>query len=190
MAQVTVENNAKIERLLTSDPKMASKIRKIVRQVLIGAASGVRKDSNLKSTREAYRAVRSVVYKKVLGGNVNILSPRKRSGAVASIPPAGRPRSQLTEQELSYFGADMGFIVRFLNSGTDTRTVSTMNTRKIQRTDRPKGTRTYKGGIGNRGAISPRNWFGRVSQQEINKAAEQLDLLLDQLIAKEFNNQE
>lgn len=88
---------------------------------------------------------------------------------------------------MSYQGADRGFILRFLNSGTDMRTVDNINNHPIRLTSRPEGKRTYKGGIGNRGRIAARNWFENTSTQALNHAAEQFELLLDELIKKEFN---
>jgi hypothetical protein len=69
-----------------------------------------------------------------------------------------------TEQVMSYQGADRGFILRFLNAGTDQR-----QTR-----------------FGNRGSISPRNFFANSSQPAMQKAAEQLSTLIDEMIKNEI----
>lgn len=186
--QIQIENNIHLERLLTTHPDMEKKVRKIVRQVLKGAMSAVEAEAKGISTKQAYLAVRSSVYKKLLGGNINILDSRRRAGQRASIPPAVRGRSRRTEDLMSYQGADRGFILRFLNSGTDMRTVEHINNHRIRMTQRPDGKRTYKGTeIGNRGRIAPRNWFGPLAIRELNNAAEQFELLLDELIKKEFN---
>jgi len=61
---------------------------------------------------------------------------------------------------MSYEGKDRGFILRFLNAGTDTR-------------------RTR---YGNRGAIAPRNWFGGASQHQLENAANNLDKMINDII--------
>lgn len=176
MAQVEFQNNAHLEQLLTSNPKMEAKVRNIVRQVLKSATGKVRHSYSIQSTREAYRAIRSSVYKKVLGGNINILNSRKQA-VMGSIPPKPNrgkmvggnriPRSKRTEQLLSYRGASLAFVLRFLSNGTKQR----------------------NNGYGNRGAIAARNWFGPLAQRELEQAAEQFDQLLTQLIEKEFKNE-
>jgi len=178
MAQtITIENNSNLERLLISHPEMEKKVRGIVRQVIRGAQDGVQRAAMPLSTKQAYEAVRKAVYKKVLGGNINIVSSRRKSGKVTPLPPESQrkksnlrggnrmARSQRTIDLLTYAGADRGFILRFLNEGTNTRTSR----------------------FGNRGAIAARHWFGRMSQTELEHAAEQFELLLDALIDKEFN---
>lgn len=183
---ILVENNTKLEELLLANPKMKKHVRNIVRQIIIGAQGSVQNTVKPMSTKQAYKAVGKAVYKKILGGNINIIS-RRRAGQRASIPPSVRGRSRRTEDLMSYQGADRGFILRFLNSGTDMRTVDNINNHPIRLTSRPESKRTYKGGIGNRGRIEARNWFENTSTQALNHAAEQFDLLLDQLIEKEFN---
>ena len=185
--QIQIENNIHLERLLTTHPDRENKVRKIVRQVLKGAQASVAQAADLQSTKQAAMAVRKAVYKKLLGGNINILDNHRRAGQRASIPPAVRGRSRRTEDLMSYQGADRGFILRFLNSGTDMRTVENLNNHPIRLAQRPEGKRTYKGGIGNRGRIAARNWFEPLATKELNNAAEQFDLLLDALIKKEFS---
>ena len=65
---------------------------------------------------------------------------------------------------MSYQGKDRGFILRFLNAGTAERSTR----------------------FGNRGAISARNWFGSASQQELNMAADKLQVIIDRIINDEF----
>ena len=74
------------------------------------------------------------------------------------------PRSRRTEDLLTYQGADRGFILRFLNAGTSDR----------------------ESRIGNRGNISARSFFATSSQQAMEKAAEQLDTLIEDLIKQEL----
>ena len=74
------------------------------------------------------------------------------------------PRSRRTEDLLTYQGSERGFILRFLNAGTNGR----------------------ESRIGNRGSIAPRNFFAASSHTAMQKAAEQLDTLIQDLIKKEL----
>ena len=122
--------------------------------------------------RQSRRAIRTTVYEKILGGNINILRKRRASapkpGAYTptrTLQPGQRGgnrrrRTQRTIDLMSYQGADRGFVLRFLNAGT---------------TDR-------KTRYGSRGAIAPRNWFGNASQTRLKDAAQQLDRIIDDVI--------
>lgn len=147
-----------------------------VREKLREQLSKVRADAVSKAKmvirdddRHAYKAVLRKTYKDRLAGNVNILSSNKRLAARRGVPePTGgvsgirrrRSVSGRTAQTLSYYGADAGFILRFLNSGTDIRTA---------RASGPTG-RHSKATWGGRGAISARDFFGR-SEVRMNQAA-------------------
>ena len=184
MAQtITIENNAKLERLLTTSPDMDTKVRRITRRALAQAQKKLQGVAMPFSTKEAYKAVRKAVYKKVIGGNLNIISPNRCNGNRAPLPPvihrletetnrAGNhrggnriPRSSRTEDLLTYMGEDRGFILRFLTDGT------------AQRANR----------YGNRGSITGNNWFANTSRGVMEWAAGEIDRMLDQLIAEEFN---
>jgi hypothetical protein len=179
MDTIELENNVKLDRLLTTNPDMEKKVRRIVRQVIIGAMDPVKQAADRQSTKQAAQAIRKAVYKKVLGGNLNIMDGRRSAGGRAPLPPESArkrsharggnriPRSRRTEDLLTYQGADRAFILRFLNSGT---------------ADRHNGYRRT-------GSIAARNWFEKASHTALQHAAEQFDLLLDALIAKEFNGQ-
>lgn len=177
MAQVTIENNVKLERLLASNPEMEKKVQKIVRKVLTVAQKSVQRTAMPLSSKEAYLGVRKAVYKKVLGGNINIISGGKSAGKRAPIPPESErkkthdrggnriPRSKRTEDLLSYAGPDRSFILRFMNDGTTTRTSR----------------------YGNRGAIAARNWFGPAATQALEQSAQMFDELITKLVEQEFN---
>jgi hypothetical protein len=85
--QIQIENNIHLERLLTTHPEMEKKVRKIVRQVLKGAQASVAQAADLQSTKQAAQAVRKAVYKKLLGGNINVLDSRGKAGTRAPLPP-------------------------------------------------------------------------------------------------------
>lgn len=168
-----------------SNPAMEKKVQGLIRKVLLEARKTISNAarSDIKNDpRQAYKAVKSAVYRRILGGNVSILN-RRKAGRRGAVPPVVHkletavnskgnhrggnrmPRSRRTEDMLAYQGADRGFILRFLNAGTEGR----------------------ESRIGNRGAIAPRNFFANNSRQAMEKAAEQLDGLIEELIQKEMN---
>lgn len=169
------ERIKKIGSLSTKNPVMRQRINEVIRQTITQvrkrlsseAQSGLQMQSD---PRKAYKAIRSAVYRRIFGGQVNILNSRKAHGMHLYEPPrtltAGQrggnrtKRSQRTTELMSYQGADRGFILRFLNAGT---------TERISR-------------YGNRGSISARNWFGPRSQQELERAASQLDKMIDDIV--------
>ena len=179
-----VKQKEALESLMMSNPEMEKRVQKLIRQVLLAARRVVSNDAKgeMKSDqRQAYKAVKSAVYRRILGGNVSILNKRK-AGTRGPVPPIYHalehrvnskgnhrggnrmPRSRRTEDLLTYQGADLGFILRFLNAGTSDR----------------------ESRIGNRGAIGPRAFFATSSHTAMQKAAEQLSTLIDEMIKKEI----
>lgn len=65
---------------------------------------------------------------------------------------------------MHYAGPDRGFILRFVNAGTNKRTTM----------------------YGNRGSLSACNFFGNRSHQEMRNAADNLSRLIDELIKQEL----
>lgn len=178
------ELSKKLDRLQAHDSQMEQRITKIIREAIKSARSMVTADAKGavgNDPRHAYKAVRSMVYKRILGGNISILQKRKAgSGKSGYEPPrtlrpgqrGGNrvPRSARTQQVMDYEGSDRGFILRFLNSGTGQRTAGTRNGRLH----------------GNRGSIAARNWFPSSGQRAINAAAQYIIDEIDRLIAEEF----
>ena len=178
------ELSKKLDRLQAKDSQMEQRITKIIREAIKAARSMVTQDAKGavgSDPRHAYKAVRTMVYKRILGGNINILTKRKAgSGKSGYEPPrtlrpgqrGGNrvPRSARTQQMMDYEGSDRGFILRFLNSGTGQRTAGTRNGRLH----------------GNRGNIAARNWFPSSGQRAMNAAAQYIIDEIDRLIAEEF----
>ena len=181
-----VRQKQELENLMMSNPAMEKKVQGLIRKVLLAARRQISGDIHgLKfkngDPRQAYKAVKSAVYRRILGGNVSILR-KKRAGKRGPVPPIVHqletrtnskgnhrggnrmPRSRRTENLLTYQGADRGFILRFLNAGTSDR----------------------ESRIGNRGSISARNFFANSSQKAMEQAAAQLDALIEDLIKKEI----
>ena len=188
-----IESNVHLEKLLTSDPEMEKEIRAIVSKVLreavkevsSAAASYIQHDP-----RGAYKAVRKMVYKRVIGGNINILSP-KRAGKRGAAPGGSRGRLARTADIMSYRGVDRSFILRFIDSGTDERKASYMNGHPIMRSninERPKRKGGYMTNvIGSRGRITPRGFFGPAAQKAIGNAAKEMGILFEKLYQQRIN---
>ena len=191
----------KIKELETTNPGFEKRLRGVIRKVLGEARANLSKDAasglDMKSDpRKAYKAVRYAVYKRVLGGQVNILQSRK-AGAMSlyeperkgTSDPKGRggnrvTRTKRTEDIMSYQGKDRGFILRFLNQGTCDRAIHSMGNRALQ-TGSVSIIKTKSLG-GNRGSITARNWFGGASHKELENVAGHLQEIIDRVINEEF----
>jgi hypothetical protein len=146
--------------------------------------------------RGTIKSIRTSVYEKVLGGNINILNGKKAHGSNSYEPPRKlspgqrggnrRSRSGRTQQIMGYAPLDRGFILRFVNSGTKTRVIGFRNTIKGNRARYDSlVTRIHSGDksrTGNRGSIAARNWFGPRSTQELQNAAANLDKMIDDIV--------
>ena len=181
------------------NPEMRKRINEVIRTALREvrkklqneAKSGLDMQSD---PRKAYKAVRMAVYRKIFGGQVNILQSRKAGAGHFYAPPHKgtsdpkgrggnrRPRSQRTIDLMSYQGVDRGFILRFLNQGTTTRNITHLT--EVKRADGTSKFRfTSNGGkYGNRGSIAARNWFGNASLRELENAAANIDKMIDDIV--------
>ena len=169
-----------LSHMLVDHPDTRKRLRALIRKEIKLARNRTAKDvhENLDNDpRKAYRAVKHMVYKSLLGGNISILAARK-AGAPRDYHPRRklddhpkqrggnrRKRSKRTEQLDSYFGKDRGFVLRFQNSGTDNR-----DTR-----------------YGNRGHIAPRNIFARAAPLQMEKAAGNIARAFEDEFAKIYN---
>jgi hypothetical protein len=195
------EQIKQLRQMMTDDPTFRRRINAVLGKVLKEARKAISEDAKSvvdNDPRNAYKAVRSAVYKRILGGQVNILQKRK-AGTPTNYrkPLKGLPnrggnrwgRSERTKQLEGYEGMDRGFILRFINAGTADRGI-------LSYTDKG-GTRHSLGSAssqnwktraltGNRGSIKGRNWFGGASHAALEKASLQIQELIDRIIAKEF----
>lgn len=176
------QQNRAFGRLMATDKETRKRIRKIIREELKDAAKRLREDAKYElkeDPRKAFRAVKSSVYRRILGGNVSILNP-KRAGARYQLirerkldmnpyQRGGnrRPRSARTEQVDSYFGKDRAFILRFVSSGTAAR----------------------KTRYGNRGSIVARNWFQNMAPHEMDLAAGNLAAVIEEELAEAYKEE-
>ena len=198
MVEITglAEFEKKLAKMKTDSPGFEKRILDVIRKVLGKARANLRKDaaSGLQmkdDPRHAYKAVRYAVYKKIFGGQVNILNSRKAGAETSYMPPrkgstgrGGNRRPRVSRNLDIYEGIDRGFILRWLNAG-----MTKTNPRVIQFTpnDRRKVDKWNKHpNTGNRGAISARNWFKGASLQELQKVAGEIQQLIDKVINEEF----
>jgi len=173
---IILEQQKVLEAALSTNPKTQKALQKLIRKALmevrpelVSAARGAM-DSD---PRGAANGIRLSVYKKILGGNANILNSRKAGKPTTYEPPrklkphqrGGNrvPRGERTNKVMHYGPHDRQWILRFLNSGTS---------------DRMAGSR---GGrlSGNRGSIAARNFFSGAAASSLTKAADNLATLID-----------
>lgn len=182
-----------LEQLVTSNPAMKKYLQGIIRKCIGEARKNVVKDAQdvlstkpegapdnwVADPRHAYKAVRNSVYKQIFGGQINILSSRKRGAPTRYQRPRKlddnphqrggnrRKRSLRTLQLNSYEGVDRGFVLRFQNAGTADR-----DTR-----------------YGNRGSLRARHWFGVSSAYQMDAAATKVAVMIEQILDSEFKLQ-
>jgi hypothetical protein len=173
---------------MSTDPKMRKVIQQHIREALFEARREMMSNINFENgdPRQSARAIRTAVYQKVLGGNINILNGKKAHGS-NNYEPTRKPsvrggnrrkRSQRTQQIMSYAPLDRGWILRLVNSGTKTRVIGFRNTLRSNRSRYDKTvTRIHSGDkyhTGNRGAIAARNWFMQSAESNLGNAAQQI----------------
>lgn len=184
-----------LKAAMTTDPNMRKVIQRHIREALFEARrqliSGLKFDNG--DPRGASRSIRTSVYEKVLGGNINILTGGKAHGKNSYHPPRTlipgkrggnrRKRSERTQQIDSYGPLDRGFILRFVNSGTKTRVIGFRNTLKGNRERYERAaSRVHSGehsGTGNRGSIAARNWFMRSAESSLGTAAQNIAEMIE-----------
>lgn len=170
-ATVVMQQKGIIEAALMDNPDTAERIQKIIRRAILLAREDVvaAAGNAMKSDpRRAAEAIRTSVYKQILGAQINIYNSKKAHGRTSYEPPRTlvpgqrggnrRRRGEKTERIMSYAGHDRGFILRFINEGTGVR--------------------------GNRGSISARKFFMGAAQAAIEKAIENISIWVDQELSK------
>lgn len=194
-----VKQKQELEALMMSNPAMEKQVQKLIRKVLMAARREVAKAASGKmkaDPRKAYKAVKTAVYRRILGGSVSILN--KRSVKFDSYEPPRtlrpgqrggnrRPRSQRSERMLHYAGDSRAMVLRWLNSGTNARYIQFTGDSNRSRVNRGSQGGTKYGktiNTGRRGNIAPRNFFSSSSHRAMQKAADQLSILIDQMIQK------
>jgi len=189
---------AHLNAVSLNNRQMERTVNKIVRYAINQSKSYTKNHIRGKiknDPRSAHSAVKSMVYKRIFGGNISLLSKRKRSNAVASLPPKThltgrggnrRTRSKRTEDIMSYWGSDRGFILRFLNNGTKGRYIHTdtnaLVNKRIGRGRTSTSVKRYK--TGKRGRIEAGNWFADISFDGMDLASQKIAESIEDAIQK------
>ena len=194
-----VKQRKELEQMLSSNPDMEKRLQKLIRKVLMQARKfimdGIKFDHG--DPRQARKAVKTAVYRRILGGSVSLLNKRRAGAAGSYEPPRKgstgrggnrRQRSRDTQRMMGYQGSDRAFVLRFLNQGTSGRNIENFATNP-KREEWPSVKKWSKHpNTGNRGSIAARNFFSTSSHQALQQAAAELDKLIDEMIKKEFGN--
>lgn len=182
------------------DSELGKRLREVIAAEMKAARDSVVASIKFKNgdPRGAAHSVRRVIYKKILGGNINILN-RRTAGSPSNYeaprkvyPGVGgqrggnrRLRSQRTEDILHYGPVDRGFILRMVNSGTNPRYANGRNVSGGNRNLR-NFFKLQEEGDYYRGSISARNFFGTNGSREMDKALSNLSEIIEQEFNKLF----
>ena len=179
---------------MSTDPRMRKVIQQHIREALFAARRQLMSDFPAENgdPRQSRKSIRTSVYEKILGGNINILTGKTAHGGGSYEPPRKgssgrggnrRPRSERTKQIMNYGPLDRGFILRFVNSGTKTRVIGFGNTVKATRDMYERAVTRIKRGdkfrTGNRGSIAARNWFMSSAESALGNAAQTIADLIE-----------
>lgn len=184
---VVLEQKQVIEQALSTNPKTQKALQKLIRRVIMEARKETIDNIHFDNgdPRGARQSVRTAVYKKILGANINIYNSRKAHDATSYEPPRHpsvrggnrMARSGRTRQIMSYGPLDRGFILRWVNSGTDGRYAGNGRNGRTQADKDAFILRT--GGRGWRGQIAPRNFFRGAAEPALVRAVDNLANLID-----------
>lgn len=178
---IVLGQQAILEQALSTNKATQKALQKLIRAAILEARAEVVKNIRFANgdPRGAARSVRTSVYRKVLGANINIYNSRKAGTPISYEPPRKgvsgrggnrRQRNAVTRRIMTYGPESRGFILRFVNSGTDDRVINFT----------PNDKRKYKNAnTGNRGNIEPRNFFKNLAGPALTKAVDSLATMID-----------
>lgn len=174
--QVSMAHTGTISRA-SFDGWFSEVVRQELGKVLAVQRANAVKKAEKVAGKNAATAVLRRMYKDEYAGNINIASNRGRISPRRRLyePGQKRPRhvSARTRQINEYFGPDRGFILRFLEFGTDVRTAKSFG---------PTG-RGSTASWGARGNIEPRSFF-HTMKSDMEQAAQQLGQTLTGYVEK------
>lgn len=195
---VILESHKVLEAALSTNPKTQAVLRKTIRKYIMEARQQV--INNIKfnngDPRQSRQAVRTAVYKKVLGANLNILNGRQARHGSSYEPPRKvypgmkghrggnrRIRSQRTQDMMTLDPKDRGFILRFVNSGTNPRYANGRNVTGNNRNLRNFFALQEEGDY-YRGSIAPRNFFKNTGNRALAQMADNLSTAIEEELTK------
>ena len=184
-----VQQKKALERALSTDPKTQKAFQAHIRRTILQVRSEMVKDIKFKNgdPRESARSIRTTVYRKILGANINIYNSRKLHRPTTYEPPRhpsriGGNRIKVNTNSRSYIRAhygplDRGFILRFVNDGTVGRYAG------YGRNGRTEAEKVKfivdNEGRGWRKKITPRNFFKPTGERILVKAIDTLSNMID-----------
>jgi len=189
---VIIEQKQALEAALSSDPKTQKILRRIIRAEIFAARDEVVSNIKFKNgdPRGTARAVRTTVYKKILGANINIFNSRKAHGSNDYEPqryPSARggnrrKRSERTATMMSYSPLDRGMILRWQDSGTREREIA------FTTNDRRKADKWNKHpNSGYRGSISAGDFFRSYGERAIGRMSDRISYIIENELANIMN---
>ena len=192
---VFIEDQRTLEAALSTNPKTKEALQGLVRRCILEARHSVAMSIKFANgdPRNTRQAVRSTVYRKVFGGNLNILDRKKSKGGTNSYvaPRKLRPgqrggnrrvANERTTAIQNYPPFERSFIMRFVDSGTKQRFVGFRNAQKSNSRrylDTKQRWDAGGGRTGNRGAIAARGFFQRYGERALEIAADKLAALIE-----------
>lgn len=193
---VIIAQRQNLEAAISTNPKVQKLIRANIRNELYAARKQLISTVPFKEDpRETARAIRTSVYKNILGGNINILQSKKAHGGSNGYSPPRKlvpgqrggnrmKRSVRTKNIQEYSPLDRGFILRFVNSGTEDRYAGHGRMPKSKSQSIRQEWVMKVNGRGFRGAIAKRNWFASAAENALGEAAQKIFNIISEELAK------
>jgi hypothetical protein len=188
-----------LERMMTDNPETRKAIQQLIRETMWEARNSTAHEIEgiIGNNGQTARAVRNIVFQKILGGNVNIMNMVRgtakwkvvqKKRAVDQNPHMRggnrRQRTMRTIQIQGYEGKARGFILRFQDSGTRQRFAVGRNTLRSRGDNSLYWGKLKAAGRGNRGNITAGNFFFRIASKYIGQASEKLAAMIDEEFEK------
>lgn len=192
---VVIEQQQILEAALSTNPKAQTLLRKLIRKYIAEARKLV--VSNIKfeggDPRRSAQAVRTTVYRLILGGNLNIYNSRKAHGSNNYHPPrhpskiGGNRRtiSERTQKMMGYPPLDRGMILRWQNDGTNVRNIefNADDKRKVDRWNKHPNT-------GNRSSLTAQNFFRRLGDSALGTIRDNLATAIEEEMTNMMNSKQ
>ena len=192
-------NVKNIESMMTDNPELRKKLQDAIRQdVWVARQSVVRNMSGIFDNgdpAQARRAVRNIIYEKVLGANLNIRDMKRGTASwrVRQVERRGtsdpkgrggnrRKRNFITIRMHGYEGKAKGFLLRWLSNGVNDRSIKFK-----ERMSREADKWNHHPNTGNRGSIAARNFFEPMASAALNVVSQHLAQIIEEEIANAFN---
>lgn len=191
------ENQQDVLKALTAvDSSFHKRLRELIYKELKASrnaiAEGIKFDNG--DPRGTRHAVKRYIATKYLGGVVSIKDGATAGKTNSYEPPRKlRPgqrggnrmqRSKRTHEMMHYGPQDRGMILRFVNSGTNPRYAAGRNV--SGKGNRSAFFKMQEEGDWYRGSIAPRNFFARMGQPVMERAAKQLGRMIEEEFSKLF----